>query len=173
VSGFRDLDDLLAESGGDRPIELPIRGKVYAFPSSISARSGLLLARMAAVAQAEQSGGKAAPDPDLELLSDGEEVDLRAEMMGATEVEMARDGLTTAHTRVVFMTLLTWHLAGEEAALAAWESAGKAPANRATRRARSAAASTTRKRGSTSGTTLVAVKSAPASRGRRSSTTGR
>jgi hypothetical protein len=139
VSAFRDLDEILV----DKPIGLPIKGKMYEFPGSIPARTGLMLQRIAAAAQKAKNAGPT--ELAEEVLSDEEEIDLRGELMGSTEVEMARDGLTTAHTSHVFQTLLIWHMAGEEAAAQAWESLGKAPApNRAQRRASKGSASTTK-----------------------------
>jgi hypothetical protein len=170
---FRDLDEFLL----DRPIELPIRGKTYQFPGSIPARSGLLLQRIAAAAEKAQTeiveGRISTLDLAAEVLSNEEETDLRGEIMGATELEMAKDGLSTAHTTHVFRTLITWHMAGPEAAEVAWERQGEAQApNRATRRASKASASSTRKRASTSGTTTRTPAKATARRGATSSSTG-
>lgn len=168
MSAFRDLDEILV----DKPVRLPIKGKTYEFPGSIPARTGLMLQRIAAAAHK----AKNASPTDLaeEVLSDEEEIDLRGELMGSTEVEMARDGLTTAHTSHVFQTLLIWHMAGEEAAAAAWESLGKVQVpNRAARRASRGSASTTRSPASTSTTTTPPRKrAAPASPGSASSSTG-
>jgi hypothetical protein len=172
---FRDLDEFLV----DRPIELPIRGKTYRFPGSVSARTGLLLQRMGASAdvarRSGQDGTAAASEVfDAELLDDDREKDLRREIMGDGEAEMARDGLTTAHTEHVFRTLIVWHMAGEEAALKAWERLGNVQApNRETRRQASKASGTsTRRRASTAGTT-ASKKRPQASAGRSSSRSGR
>lgn len=158
---FRDLDLILV----DKPIRLPIRGKTYEFPGNISARTGLLLERLGAEAQKAKldvDSGKADPAAlAAEVFSDTEELDLRREVMGDTEAEMARDGLTTGHVRHVFQTLLVWHMTGEEAAAKAWESLGEAPApNRAARRGSKGSASTTKRRASTSGTTTRTRKPA-------------
>lgn len=170
---FRDLDDFLVVT----PIKLPIKGKDYQFPGSISARSGLLLQRIAAAAERAKAdildGKTSTLDLAAEVLNDEEETDLRSEVMGGTEQLMADDGLTTAHTTHVFRTLLTWHMAGPEAAAVAWERQGEAPApNRATRRASKGSASTTRKRASTSGTTTRAPAKATGRRGASSSSAG-
>lgn len=164
---FDDLDGFLVV----QPIRLPIRGKTYEFPGSIPARTGLLLQRLAAEADRARSGDTEPADLATEVLSDDEEVDLRGEIMGKAEQEMADDGLTTAHTRHVFQTLLVWHMAGPEAAERAWRTLGEAkPPNRAERRAASkGSASTTRSPGSGSGTTtrrprpVEAVSPGPAS----------
>lgn len=174
-SQFRDLDEFLV----DEPIRLPIRGKTYEFPGSIPARTGLLLQRMGAMAeQARQAGagpaGLAKAAMEAEVLDDQAEMDLRRELMGDTEAEMARDGLTTAHTAHVFRTLMVWHMAGEEAAMYAWERQGNSSTpNRETRRRASKASGTSsRSAASTAGTT-ARRKPRPASAGRDSSSTGR
>jgi hypothetical protein len=163
MSAFRDLDEFLI----DEPIRLPIRGKTYEFPGSIPARTGLLLQRLGAAAEKASASIKAgtanATELAAEVFSDSEETDLRAEMMGDTEQQMADDGLTTAHTTHVFRTLMVWHMAGEEAAMKAWEAVGPQPApNRAARRASKASATTTRRPASTSGTSTPTPGSATA-----------
>ncbi len=161
---FRDLDEFLTVE----PIELPIGGKVYEFPGEVSARAGLLLQRIGSmvltVAATEgdpAAAGAALSERDRELLSDGEEMDLRAELFGDAEADMIADGLTSAQIRHVFMTLVVWHAFSEDAAVAVWEgkAASPEPANRAERRASKATtgrsgagASTTKRRASTSGT---------------------
>jgi hypothetical protein len=163
TSQFRDLDEFLV----DEPIRLPIRGKTYSFPGSIPARTGLLLQRLGAAADKARTSIKAgAANPAelaAEVFSDSEETDLRAEIMGPAEQEMADDGLTTAHTSHVFRTLMVWHMAGEEAAMKAWEAVGpQAAPNRAARRAASkASGSTTKRRASTSGTSTPTPAGAP------------
>lgn len=170
--GFRDLDEFLTE----QPIELPIRGKVYRFPGSIPARTGLLLQRLAAAAARAPEGTDqtAATEMAAEVLSDSEELDLRAEVMGDAEAEMADDGLSTAHTAHVFRTLMVWHMVGQGAAEKAWEQLGPPPApNRAARRTVSSVsatstrspASTTRTstRGSAPKATRVAARRGPLS----------
>lgn len=153
MSTFADLDGILVVT----PIRLPIRGKTYEFPGTITARAGLLLHRMSIAAEKAQADVKAgkvkAADLAKEALSDGEEIDLRAEVMGDVEREMADDGLTSAHVHHVFQTLLVWHMAGEKAAEKAWVELGEVQApNRAARRASKGSASTTKRPASTSGT---------------------
>jgi hypothetical protein len=169
---LRDLDEFLL----DKPIELPIRGKLYRFPGSISATSGLLLQRLAATVEQAVADGAANVNGTalaMEVLNDGQEKNLREEVMGDTEAQMAADGLSTAHTDHVFKTLLTWHMAGPEAGEAAWEHQGEAPApNRETRRkASKGSASTTKRPASTSGTSTPAPK-ATTSAGPDSSSSG-
>lgn len=150
---FRDLDEFLVTA----PIELPIRGKSYQFPGAISGRAGLLIRRLAEVAdearQARDEGRVV--DETAQVLSEDDEVDLRAELLGDGEREMVDDGLSTAHIAHVFQTLMVWHLAGPEAAEQAWERMAVDPPkpNRQERRSASAGSATsTRQRASTSGT---------------------
>lgn len=146
---FEDLDSFLVV----QPVKLPIKGKTYEFPGAIPARTGLMLQRMAAAAEKAKGDGAAA-DLAAEILDDDEEFNLRADVMGDGEKAMADDGLTSAHVKHVFQTLLVWHMAGREAAEKAWRDLGEAPApNRAARRGSKDSASTTKPRASTSGTT--------------------
>ncbi len=138
---FRDLDEFLVVE----PVVLPIRGKEYSFPGEVSARTWLLLQRLA-----EQWQSAA---PDDEVVDDTTEAELRAELMGDTLQEMLDDGLTSAHVKAVLYTLLAFHLGGREAAEVVWERQGKAAApNRETRRTREPTRST-RSRGSRAGST--------------------
>ena len=174
---FRDLSEFMAEA---EPIRLPIGGKVYEFPGAVSGRTGLLLttaldATMAARQAAPDDDGKPV-DPELvELLTDEQEASVHDELFAGVDRELVRDGHDSRVIRHVFLTLVTWHTAGEEAAVRAWESlAGKAEPNRAERRRRSgssAAARTTRK--PTSGSGTRATSRASASSGRTSSRAGR
>lgn len=145
---FRDLDEFLEVE----PLVLPIRGKEYKFPGEISARAWLLVQRLGERyerARRDKEAGRE-PDPDEEVLSDGDESMLRAEMFGDVEEEMTADGLTSAHMKRVFLTLIAFHLSGVEAAEAVWNNVGEAPApNRATRR--KAQAKSTPSRGSRAG----------------------
>jgi hypothetical protein len=167
--GFRDLDDFLGEA---KPIELPIRGKTYSFPGTISARTGLLLHRLTNKADKVDDMSQADAEELLgkELLGDAEHDDLRSELLGDAELQMARDGLTSAHVDHVFRTLMVWHLVGPEQAEKAWNSVGEAPApNRAARRA---TARKTRSRASTAGSTSASKPAATGSAGPSSSSTG-
>lgn len=157
---FRDLDDFLVV----RPIELPIRGKTYQFPGTITARAGLLLQRITAAV-----GGEAS---EAQAVLDGAEASLREEILGDTEAQMVEDGLTAAHVNHVLQTLMVWHMAGPEAAEAAWEQMAADPQepNRAERRAATAKKSN-RSPASPAGSTSRR-KPPAARRGEPSSSTG-
>jgi hypothetical protein len=159
---FRDLDDFLVV----KPVVLPIRGKDYAFPGEISARSWLLLQSVAEkLQQAQASGGEF--DPDEQTVSDADEADLREELLGGVDEEMVADGLTSAHIKAVFYALIAYHLSGLEAAEAVWNAQGEAPAPSREARRKSMPAKSTRSRGSRAGSNgpkAVAAKAAPGAR---------
>lgn len=159
MSTFKDLDEFFKI----KPIQLPIRGKVYKFPGSVSGRTGLLLHRMTEMAERVMAG-KEPSGMEQELLDDGEELNLRAEVFGSTEQEMIDDGLPSVFIDHVFKTLIVYHQYGEDVAMAVWEDvpgAPKAPRDRKakSRKATSGGASTTKKRASTSGTSESATGS--------------
>lgn len=166
---FRDLAEFLDDA---KPISLPWRGKVYEFPGSVSGRTGLLLSTAldGAVAGTRGADGKPA-DPELvELLNDEQEASVHDEVFGGVDRDLIRDGADSRVVRHFFLTLITWHVAGPDAAVNAWESLGNDPApapNRADRRrsrtASSAGASRTPRAASGSGTR--AARPAAARRG--------
>jgi hypothetical protein len=140
---FRDLDEFLTVE----PIVLPIRGKEYRFPGSVSARVWLQLQALSEQMQQAKRAATRGDDfePDAEALSDMDEAAMMAEMLGGVQAEMVEDGLTSAHIRAAFHTLIAWHLSGQEAAEAVWAAQGKAPApDPAARRAKPAGRSAPR-----------------------------
>lgn len=168
MSDFKDLDEFFKI----QPIRLPIRGKTYEFPGSVSGRTGLLLHRMTEMAE-QVRNGQTPEAPDQQVLDDAGEVKLREEIFGAAEREMIDDGLPSAFIDHVFHTLIVWHQFGEDVAKAVWEDvpgAPKAPQDRKakSRKGTSGGASTTQRQGSTKTTS----GSAPASRGDASSSSG-
>lgn len=157
---FQDLDEFLTVA----PKVLPIRGKDYAFPGTVSADLWLRLQRIDHRVQQ-------ARDPNEEAVSDADEIDMMKELLGDTRDEMAADGLTSAHIKIVYWTLFAWHVYGEEVAKVVWDNQGELSApNRATRRASSAKSA--RSRGSRAGSTAPKAKAAMAAPGRKSSSTG-
>lgn len=119
---FKDLDDFFKV----QPIVLPIRGKKYKFPGSVSGRTGLLLHRMSQMAE-QVKAGKESKDLGEQILDDSEELDLRAEVMGDTEQEMIDDGLPAVFIGHVFHTLIVHHSFGAEVAKAVWEDVPNGP----------------------------------------------
>jgi len=153
---FRDLAEFLSAP----PFVLPIRGREYAFPGEVSARLWLRLQRLR-----DQMGGSNV-EPDDEVVSDDEELNLRKELFGGVDAEMAADGCTSTQIERVFYTLLAYHLSGRETAERVWEMPGEPAApSRATQRT----AKRTRSRGSRDGSTVQKAKAEP---GETSSNTG-
>lgn len=160
--GFKELDESLFT----RPKVLPFRGKRYAFPGSVSARTGLLLHRMSIVAEyveeakrAEAEGREAPATPDLDeqVLDDDEQRDLRAEILGEAQWDLIDDDVPETVVDHMLRTLICWHQFGEQVAQAVWEDvpgAPKAPRDRkrSSRKGSSASGSSTRKRASTRST---------------------
>lgn len=150
---FKDLDDFFKI----KPIRLPIRGKKYAFPGSVSGRTGLLLHRMTEMAEAvkhAQETGEA-PDLDAAALDDAGEINLRREVLGDTEQLLLDDDIPAVYIDHVFKTLIVWHQFGEEVAQQVWEDvpgAPKAPTDRKPPKGTSASATGTRKQASTRST---------------------
>lgn len=162
---FRDLEEFLSV----KPVELPIRGKVYAFPGEVSGHTWLTLQKLAHSMQQVQAAKESGEplDEDAVILTDADEAAIMVELFAGVDEEMAADGCTSAQIKAVFYTLLAYHTAGEESAEAVWESQGEAPApNRATRRSQTP----TRSRGSRASSTDRAVQTA--SHGIPSSTIG-
>jgi len=134
---FKDLADFLVVE----PVVLPIRGKEYAFPGSVSARLWLQLnnikEQLELAGRAEAEGKDFSPDQ--EAISDESEGEMMAEMFGGVDEEMVADGCNSVELDRVKHTLIAYHLSGGNlsAAEAVWERSGKAPAsNRAARRSK-------------------------------------
>jgi hypothetical protein len=120
--GFRDLEEFLVVE----PVVLPIRGKDYAFPGQVSARTWLLLQDLA---EREQRARKAIVDGeniDLDevVVPDDVEDHLMDELLGEAKQEMIDDGLTSSHFKAVLYTLIAYHLEGRDSALEVWTSRG-------------------------------------------------
>ena len=140
---FKDLADALDVE----PLVLPIRGREYACPGSISAKTWLWMQYIMAIARGEDV------EPKDEALTDQEQANILNEMLGDAKQQMLDDGLTSAEMEHVERTLWTYHANNRNRALAesVWNSLGKAPApNRASRRA---AEKSPRSRGSRAGST--------------------
>lgn len=181
---FNDLDVTLF-GGGVK--ELPIGGKKYQFPGTISARTGLLLHRMLQQAAAARDSLESGESVDLNVdlfegLPEGED-DVRSELLGDAEFELIEDGVPLAVVDHVFSTLMFWHINGPEAAEQIWAAVPgtvvqgevvtpKAPQDRRGKspRGTSVSATSTQRRASSTRT----ARSTPTTRsgGANSSTTG-
>lgn len=170
---FKDLDEFFAI----QPIRLPIKGKTYSFPGSVSGRTGLLLHRMTEMAEEVKRASDAGEEPDFgeQVLDDAGETDLLKEVLGDAHQEMLDDGLPHAYIDHAFKTLIVHHQFGAEVAEQVWldvPGAPKEPEDRKpkARKATSASATTTKRQGSTKSTS--SEKSAAATAGGESSPTG-
>lgn len=139
---FKDL----AEFQVVEPLVLTIAGKEYSFPGQIHAQWWLRLQTMRKLTESGEA------ELDAIALTDDEETELRAEMMGEAEAEMLADGVTSAQFKVVWGTLINFHTYDRLVAEMVWNSQGEAVApNRAARRAKKPAQSA-RPRGNSHGT---------------------
>ena len=132
---FRDLAEFLVV----KPVVLPIRGKEYAFPGSVSARLwmqiNVIKEQLELASRAEAEGREF--EPNAEAMSDETEAEMMAEMFGGVDSEMVADGCSSVELDRVKHTLIAYHLSGGNltTATAVWEQSGKAPApNREARR---------------------------------------
>jgi hypothetical protein len=157
MSKFRDLTEFLVV----KPIELPVGGKTYVFPGTVSGRVTLQLRlvqeQALAGARAQEKGETV--ELDTEALANVDERYVRAQLFTYeghdVENEMIEDGCTAAQIDHVLNTLIVWHTAGADSAAQAWEAMAQDPQtpNRAQRRkASSGSGSTTRALASTSST---------------------
>ena len=157
MAQFRDLTEFLVVP----PKSLPVGGRTYDFPGTISGAAGLLLqlvqARAREEARARDEGRT--PEPDEDLPEDLAGIDLREELLGGVDRDMVRDGCTSAQIEHCFATLMTWHMAGEDAAHRFWteRAGGPPPPNRAARRASAGSGTATPSPASTSGTSSPAA----------------
>lgn len=142
--GFDDLSTFLH---GAEPIVLPVRGEEYSFPGRGDLPIAIQL-RLQEVAQRwDEIAASDAPD-DMEVLSESEETELRDAMFGGEYERMVAHGFTMRELRIVFITLMTYHLYGKEAAQKVWGAEGETPAPSRQERRKSG-----RTRGSRSGST--------------------
>lgn len=126
---FRDLDEFPPVE----PLVLPIKGKTYSFPGEISARSWLTLQSMSGLAAKVQQGEPL--DPSDQEFSGSDATALIAEMVGGVDKELAKDGLGSNALKLVFGTLVIFHLQGREMAEQFWNARGESLApSRVTRR---------------------------------------
>ncbi|MGW1679394.1 DUF7426 family protein [Saccharopolyspora sp. NPDC002376] len=170
MTGLRDLSEVL-----DPGLSLPISGTTYTVPPP-DAETGLRLQRlsdwMMTAAAAVQSGSDA-PTPGEQLLSDSEELDLYRDSLGTAYDEMIADAVAWPWLKVAGMTAFTHWTVGAEQAQAIWEAGGRPEPSAGNRQARRADRSTPLP-GSANGTSQKRKpKHKAATRGGKSSKTGR
>lgn len=123
---LRTLDHFnKAAEAGANEITLPIRGHEYTWKSSdLTVRAMLQLQdldRQGRAIAAKIAAGEQ-PDPTETVLTDAEEKQLGADLIGQANLDqMAADGVLWAEVQHVVMVLMAWHLHGEQTARALWE----------------------------------------------------
>jgi len=168
MAKFKDLSEFLDE---DEPLVLPVGGKEYPFPGSIS---GTLWLKLHKITDQQQG---ALPE-DEEPIAYPEQRAVSEELFGEVEGQMAADGCTNTQIKAVLSTATVFYLQGRESAeafwnLQAWALSGEPPApNRAARRHPARATPSTRQRGSADGMTRPKTTAKKAPAGPTSSNTG-
>lgn len=105
------------------PVRIPINGKTYEFPGTISSKAWVLLQRLSEQMQRVAFARATGQPVDLEaiVLDDVEYADVKAEVFGSTEAELIKDGVSSDVLKRLFQTLTAYHLSGAQAAKAVWE----------------------------------------------------
>jgi len=138
MSTFPELRALRSEVEGAR-LELPIGSEVYRFSKNIPMKLGMALAeareQTRAIVTAVEAGTEPKVPDSLENISESE---MRRALIGDQWDRMMADGILVDEFDAVYFTLFTWHMAGEQAALAAWtgEAGGARPPARSGSKAR-------------------------------------
>lgn len=162
-------------------IGLPLRGKVYAFPTALPFELGLKMRVMTeeahrAAKAVEQGIEYRVKDGARELFGDKQMHEVYRELIGESMLEtLVADGVTWPETLHIGETLFLYHTAGLEVALMVWQSAEPAEgdANPPVRRPAARSGSTGRKTSRTSSTKKKPnATNARQSRGQKSSQSG-
>ncbi len=120
MSTFPELSGFKSEVDGDT-IALPIRGVEYRFSKSIPMRLGLALTEASEQTKAIAEAVKAGAEPKVPAaLANLSEHEVMRALIGDQWQRMLDDSVLDAEFRHVYMTLFTWHMAGEEPALRVW-----------------------------------------------------
>lgn len=116
---FRDLDEFF-----DDTLHLPIKGKTYVVQSP-SAKVGLMVQGMMAVAADARAGRDVDPD-DLQALKldDDEERDFSRQLLGDAYDQLLGDKVGWHRVQHVTQTVIFWIVRGKEFAEAYWNGAG-------------------------------------------------
>lgn len=117
---FRDLGDLLAE----QPVVLPIRGRAFTFPGSVSARQGLTLQRIQSIAIKAAKGELPEDEPRF---TDEEQEAILDALLGDQKEDLL-DYATSTEYALVCRTLYNHHLFGRAVAEKVWNAQGEAEA---------------------------------------------
>lgn len=157
---FRDLQDVYLPT----PKVLPIHGEEIEFPGRISADAGMTMLAIRS-AMLEQVGTEGTEEEyasaALTEVTAGQVAALEAEILGDAAADLDRLGVFGAARQHVVSTLVAWHMAGEEVAVATWEGKARpAPPTTSARRAGSAR----RTAGGAGGRSMAAAQKATAAR---------
>lgn len=133
---FKDHGEAILR--GLEPKRLPYKGKWYEFPVSVSAATGLFMARIRDKAERAHAEGKTRDEVEwgediFSGLDDFERKDMRAELLGDAQWELIKDDVPEAVVDHMESTLIVWHVSGsQEAAETVWDEVGgpKAPQDR-------------------------------------------
>ena len=117
---FPDLSAFKSEVDGDT-LDLPIRGVVYHFSKSIPMRLGLALTEAREQTQAIAKAVKEGAEPEVPAaLANLSETEVMRALVGDQWDRMLDDGVRTDEFRHVYLTLFTWHMSNEDAAMRVW-----------------------------------------------------
>lgn len=117
MTAFPELRDFAAEQDGDR-ITLPIGGVQYKFSKSIPMKLGLALTLAGEQVKEMADEGKLSETPPALVGFTDEQ--MRRTLIGDQWDRMLDDDLTTDEFDTVYVTLFTYHMAGEAAAMKVW-----------------------------------------------------
>lgn len=166
MTTFPELRDFASEQDGDR-ITLPIGGVNYAFSRSIPMRLGMALTLARKQAEEMAKEGKLEDTPPALVGFTDEQ--MRRALIGDQWDRMLADDVTTDEFDTVYVTLFTYHMAGEKAAMRVWtgehgEGDARPPASSASKARRTSPRSSTQR--------TSAVSRRRSSAGKTSSSTG-
>jgi hypothetical protein len=155
---FKDLGDYVLDGAS---LRLPIGGKVYVVPpvpALVGLRAQTIMNLGMAAGLAADTGQQVGiSEADKEILSDEDEKNLYADLLGTAYGEMMTDGVPWKVLKHAAVTAMIDCTGDRERAEAFWESLGNRPApldkKPPAARKSTAAARKSRPRGSTAGTT--------------------
>lgn len=168
---FKDLEDVLSPN-----LDLPIKGKTYSIPSP-SVKVGLRAQATVAIAAKVRAGEEISPEDVASLqLDDAAEAEFTESMLGSDIFqEMIDDDLPWEYVRHAAKTVFMWLVSDRDQAEQVWASPGNVqrPEPQDRRAPAKKTPSSTKKATSKSSSTRQTSPRTPASRGTRSSSTGR
>lgn len=143
MADFADLDTFF-----DASLPLPIGGKTYKVPSP-PGETGLKIQRWS---EALVKDVKDRDDSDRQVMTDAQEMDFYAEVLGSAYAEMRADGVQWEKIKHSALTAMRWIVNGEDSAVRYWASPGKPKPGRKTRKSSTDEANETPQPDSSNGT---------------------